>query len=93
MTDLFSMFENEMKSSFCATSHAEGLKHFYRAMKIKAEIVGRDLVVNDTARLQSQSGELKNLYELADWAGAALDALKSEAKDGGGVGIPQGLMR
>lgn len=92
MTDVYRGFDDEMKASFGATSHAEGLKHFYRAMKMKAEMVGRDLVVNDTARLQSQSGELKNLYELADWAGAALSALESEAKGESADGIPPAYM-
>ena len=91
MMDAYEMFDEEMKASFRAASHAEGLKHFHRAMKVKAEIVGRDLVTNDTARLQSQSGEMRILYELADWAGSALEALKSEAKDGGSDGIPRTL--
>lgn len=89
--DIYSMFDTEMKSAFSAASHGDALKHFYRAMKMKAETIGRDLAENNPALLQAQSGEMRILYELADWAGAALEALKSEAKGQGAEGIPQFL--
>lgn len=88
MMNLYEMFDKEMKSSFSANNNREALTHFFRAMKIKAEIVASDLVVNNTPVLQSQSGQIKAFYELAEWAGAALSTLESEAKDKSDLGIP-----
>lgn len=89
MIDLVSAYESELDQAFGGESREERLKHFARAMRIRAEKTARDQVAaNDTPLLHALRGQITILYEQSDWAVRALESDKDKAKSESEEGHP-----